>query len=146
MSMVVAERRDGRITTRSTIHFRRARRGRKELRRGEAPPTPPPPVFGRVPRIARLMALAIRMQRLIEAGEIRDYAELARLGHVTRARMTQIMNLLNLAPDIQEDILFLPPVESGRDPIRELQLRPITLVPDWRKQRRMWRELNGRSI
>ncbi len=78
---------------------------------------------------------------MIDAGEVRDYAELARLGHVTRARMTQIMNLLNLAPDIQEEILFLPPIESGRDPIRELQLRPITLVPDWRKQRRMWRKL-----
>lgn len=141
MSTVVAEGRDGRITARSTIHFGRAPRGRKELRRGEAPPAPPPPVFGRVPRIARLMALAIRMQRLVESGEVRDYAELARLGHVTRARMTQIMNLLNLAPDIQEEILFLPPVEFGRDPIRELQLRPITLVPDWRKQRQMWQKL-----
>lgn len=141
MSTVLAEGRDGRITTQSTIHFGRAPRGRKELRHGEAPP-PPPLVFGRVPRIARLMALAIRMQRLIDSGEVRDYAALARLGHVTRARMTQITNLLNLAPDIQEEILFLPPVESGRDPIRELQLRPITLVPDWRKQRRMWRRLN----
>jgi len=143
MSMVVAEGCDGRITTRSTIHFGRAPRGRKELRRGEAPPAPPPPVFGRVPRIARLMALAIRIKRLIDSGEVRDYAELARLGHVTRARVTQIMNLLCLAPDIQEAILFLPPVESGRDPIRELQLRPITLVPDWRKQRRMWNELRS---
>ena len=141
MSTVVAEGRDGRIMTRSTIHFGRAPRGRKELRRGEAPPAAPPPVFGRVPRIARLMALALRFQRLVESGEVRDYAELARLGHVTRARMTQIMNLLNLAPDIQEEILFLPPVDCGRDPIRELQLRPITLVPDWRKQRQMWREL-----
>lgn len=141
MSAVVAEGREGRITTQSTIHFARARRGRKELRRGEAPPAPPPPVFGRVPRIARLMALALRFQRLIESGEVRDYAELARLGHVTRARMTQIMNLLNLAPDIQEDLLFLPPTESGRDPIRELRLRPITLVPDWRKQRQTWQKL-----
>ena len=141
MSTVVAEGRDGRITTRSTIHFARAPRGRKELRRGEAPPPPAPPVFGRVPRLARLMALAIRMQRLIDSGEVRDYAELARLGHVTRARVTQIMNLLCLAPDIQEKILFLPPVECGRDPIKEWQLRPISLVPDWRKQRRMWNEL-----
>ncbi len=139
--MMVTYGRDGRLTTTGTIHFARARRGRKELRHGEAPPPPPPIVFGRVPRIARLMALAIRMRRMIDAGEVRDYAELARLGHVTRARMTQIMNLLNLAPDIQEEILFLPPIESGRDPIRELQLRPITAVPDWRKQRQMWREL-----
>lgn len=146
MNMVVAEGRDGRITTLSTVHFGRAPRGRKELRRGEAPPASPPPVFGRLPRVARLMALAIRMQRLIDSGDVRDYAELARLGHVTRARMTQIMNLLNLAPDIQEEILFLPPVELGRDPIRELQLRPITLVPDWRKQRAMWQQLRSRRF
>jgi hypothetical protein len=139
MSAVVAEGREGQITTQSTIHFARARRGRKELRRGEAPPAPPPPLFGRVPRIARLMALALRFQRLVESGEVRDYAELARLGHVTRARVTQIMNLLNLAPDIQEEVLFLPPVEFGRVPVRELHLRPIAATPDWRKQRRMWR-------
>lgn len=143
MSMVVAEGRDGRITTRSSIHFRLARRGRKELRRGKSPPPLAPPVFGRVPRIARLMALAIRLRGLIDSGEVAGYAELARLGHVSRARVTQIMNLLNLAPDIQEAILFLRPVQSGRDPIRELQLRPITQVPDWRKQRRMWRDLRA---
>ncbi len=141
MSIVVTAGQDGRITTRSSIHFARKRRGRKELRRGTAPPAPPAPVFGRVPRAARLMALALRMQQVIALGEVRDYAELARLGYVTRARITQVMNLLNLAPDIQEDILFMPPVDSGRDPISELQLRPLTLVPDWRKQRAMWREL-----
>ena len=145
MNTVSAEERDGRITTRSTIHFTRAARGRKQLRLGEAPQTPPGVVFGRVPRVARLMALSIRFRELIESGEIRDYTELARLGHVTRARITQVMNLLHLAPEIQEDILFLPPIESGRDPIRELQLRPITLVPDWRKQRKLWRELAANS-
>lgn len=46
----------------------------------------------------------------------RDHADLPRLGHVTRARVTQIMNLLNLAPDIQGAILFLLPVKFGRDP------------------------------
>jgi hypothetical protein len=47
---------------------------------------------------------------------------LADLGHVTRARVCQIMNLLQLAPDIQEAILFLPRVEGGRDPIKERRL------------------------
>jgi len=146
MRQVVAEGREGRITTVITIHFARARRGRKVLRRGDAPAAPPLPLFGRVPRVARLMALALRFQRLVESEEVRDYAELARLGHVTRARMTQIMNLLNLAPDIQEDLLFLPTTESGRDPIRELQLRPITFVPDWRKQRAMWQHIRARHL
>jgi hypothetical protein len=71
---------------------------------------------------------------------VRDYADLARLGYLTRARVTQIMNLLNLAPDIQEGILFLPRTSSGRDPVSERQVRPIAAVPDWQKQWRLWRE------
>jgi hypothetical protein len=87
------------------------------------------------------MALAIRLDGLIRAGVVTDQAELARLGHVTRARLTQIMNLLCLAPDIQEQLLFLPPSTGGRDAITERQLRPIVAMPDWRKQRRMWERL-----
>ena len=62
----------------------------------------------RIPRITRLMALAIKLQNMVDCGEVRDYADLARLGYVTRARLTQIMNLLLLAPDIQEHLLSLP--------------------------------------
>ena len=84
------------------------------------------------------MALAIRFDGLIKAGKIDNQAELAQLGNVSRARVTQIMNLLMLAPDIQEDLLFLPRVESGRDPLHLRQLQPIAAIPDWRKQRRVW--------
>lgn len=129
------------ITIESTIHFRR-RGTRKEVRRGAEPEVSPQPT-GRVPRIARLMALAIRFEQLIRAGQIADYAELARLGHVTRARITQIMNLRLLAPDIQEQLLFLPLVEEGRGPIHLRQLQPIAAIPDWKKQRKGWRELIG---
>ena len=94
-----------------------------------------------MPRIARLMALAIRFDRLIKEGEVSDQADLARLGHVTRARVTQIMNLLYLAPDIQEAILFLPRTKRGRDPIRERMIRRIVAEPEWRKQRWMWEGL-----
>jgi hypothetical protein len=83
----------------------------------------------------------IRLNKLIKSGQIADQAELARLGQVTRARVTQIMNLLHLAPDIQEALLFLPLTTSGRDPIRERMLRPIAAVLDWRKQRGMWKQL-----
>ena len=96
--------------------------------------------LGRVPRIARLMALAIRFDDLLRRGEVADYAELARLGHVTRARVTQIMNLLDLAPDIQEAILFLPPTHAGYDPIKEWQIRPIAATSDWTRQRKLWRQ------
>jgi hypothetical protein len=103
------------------------------------------PDLGRVPRVSRLMALAIHMDDLIRRGEVADYAELARLAHVTRARVTQIMNLLHLAPDIQEEILGLPRTKGGLDPIREKMVRPIAAIPDWRRQRRLWRELRDRQ-
>ena len=101
---------------------------------------------GTVPRISRLMALAIRFDGLVQRGEVHDYADLARLGYVTRARITQIMNLLNLAPDIQEALLFLPRTFKGRDPIRERDLRPLARVPHWSRQRAMWTALVARQI
>ena len=83
------------------------------------------------------MALAIRFDRLLRAEEFRDYAELARLGRVTRARMTQIMKLLDLAPDIQEQILFLP----NRKGLNERNLRPIVNRIDWNEQRPMFQKI-----
>jgi len=128
------------LTVQCKIHFKNGRRGRKRVRQGEAPP-PKPVAPGNLPRVSRLMALAIRFENLVRSGEVQDYADLARLGHVTRARITQIMNLLLLAPDIQEEILFLPRTVSGHDPITERNVRTIIAVFDWAKQRRMWREL-----
>jgi len=93
---------------------------------------------GRVPRIARLMALALRFEQLIRSGAARDYAELARLGQVSRARVTQITNLLHLAPDIREAILFLPRVHRGRDPVHLDHLQALASIQDWRIQRRRW--------
>jgi hypothetical protein len=87
------------------------------------------------------MALAIKFDNLLRTGQIADYAELARLGHVSRARISQIMNLLALAADLQEALLFLPRTHRGRDPIHLRLLQPIAATPDWRQQRRWWREL-----
>ena len=100
-------------------------------------PSPADGTDSYIPRIARLMALAIRFDRLLRAEEFRDYAELARLGRVTRARMTQIMKLLDLAPDIQEQILFLPNLKG----LNERNLRPIVSRIDWNEQRRMFQKL-----
>ncbi len=96
---------------------------------------------GRVPRISRLMALAIKMERLAHDGKVADYAALARCGHVSRARMSQIMNLTNLAPEIQEALLFLPQTMRGRDGITERQLRPITNMVDWSCQKKLFGDL-----
>lgn len=130
------------ITIERKVHFQSGRRTRKELCEGEATPFAP---AGRVPRVSRLMALAVRLDQLIRDGVVSDQAELARLGHVTRARLTQIMNLLCLAPDLQEQILFLPATERGRDAITEKQLRPIAGTPSWSKQRAMWKGLSKPS-
>ena len=129
------------LTIQRDVHFGRGRKSRKVLREGPPTDTPQETPVGRVPRISKLMALALRFDRLISEGEITDQAELARLGQVSRARVTQIMNLLLLAPDIQEEILFLPRTHHGRDPIRERHIRPITTALDWRKQRRLWKQL-----
>ena len=96
---------------------------------------------GRAPRVSRLMALAMRFDELIRSGQVTGYAELAKLGHVTRARLSQIASLLCLAPDLQEDILFLPRTLRGRDPIQLQHLLPIAAIPDWRKQRSRWKSL-----
>lgn len=100
-------------------------------------------VPGRTPRVSQLMALAMRCEQLVREGVVADQAELARLGHVTRARMSQIMNLLNLAPDIQEQLLFLPRVERRRDPITERHLRPVANEANWAMQRVMWKKCTG---
>ena len=97
--------------------------------------------LGRVPRVARLMALALRLDELVRTRQIASYSALASLGHVTRARICQILNLIHLAPDLQEALLFLPPTQRGRDPIILADLMPIATALDWRKQRRLWRRL-----
>ena len=130
---------NGTMTIEVPVHFQHiGRGGRKSLRPGAAT-TPLPP--GRVPRVARLMALALRFDDLIRSEQIATYSEVATLGQVTRARVSQIMSLLCLAPDIQEALLFLPPTLHGRDPITLADVLPLAAVFDWRKQRRLWRKL-----
>jgi len=89
------------------------------------------------------MALAIRFDGLLRDGEVANQSDLARLAHVTQPRMTQIMNLLHLAPDIQEAILNLPLVDVGRDPVTEHDLRPIARRRNWARQRAMWSVLRN---
>jgi hypothetical protein len=121
------------------------RRGRRvpSFRRSASVEPPPSVPRGRVPRVSRLMALALRLDELVRAGVIADYATLAELAHVSRARISQILNLLVLAPDLQQALLFLPQTERGRDPIHLRQLQPLAAVLDWGQQRRLWRTLQA---
>ena len=123
------------------FHIARGRRRRKELCTGEAPSQQE----RRVPRIARLMALAIRFDHLISSGQVVNQAQLARLGGVSRARLTQIMNLVLLAPDIQEELLFLSCGPAERPPIYLRQLQPIAATPNWNEQWSMWAKVKSTS-
>jgi len=126
------------LTVSRRVSFGTAARGRRTITPSAEPkPTAPPPL----PRITRLMALAVKLDGLIASGAMTDQAEIARAGCVTRARATQVMNLLRLAPDIQEQILHLPPVAHGRDPVTERDLRPIVAEVCWERQRAMWAQI-----
>jgi hypothetical protein len=93
------------------------------------------------PRVACLLALAHRFEQLVDSGEIRDYADIARLGRVSRARVSQILKLLALAPSIQEYILFLPPRIPGCRRITERDLRKLLKEVRWDRQRQMFARL-----
>lgn len=116
-----------------TLPFRRVPRQLVSL----AAPADEPP--GRAPRIARLVALAHKLDQLVRTGEVSDYAELARLGHISPARLTQLMALLHLSPAIQEYVLFLSPADARFVP--ELKLRKIAREPHWDRQQTMLERL-----
>ncbi len=75
---------------------------------------------------------------MIESGEVESFQQLAEVGSISQTRMTQIMSLLNLAPDIREELLYVPEVIEGKSAIHERLLRPLTKELDWRVQKRLW--------
>lgn len=101
------------------------------------------PDNGRVPRVSRLMALAIRFERQIREGEIRNYRDIAQAGRISRARLSQIMRLTDLAPSIQEELLFLPKTVMGPDRITEKALRQVARSVDWEQQKQALSDLKA---
>ena len=93
------------------------------------------------PRIARLVALAWHIEEQVRSGRLASYAAAARLGHISRARLSQILSLLNLAPDLQEQVLFLQRPIQGRQGPTLRQLLSVAAALDWHEQRRRWRKL-----
>jgi hypothetical protein len=112
------------------------------FRRVPAPRTlmvePAPEPQGRSPRIARLMALAHKLDALVRSSTVTGYAELARLGHISPARLTQILVLLHLAPSLQEYLLFLSAGDARF--ISESGLRKIAREPRWDRQRELFEQ------
>ena len=93
---------------------------------------------GRVPRVSRLMALAIKFERLVREGTVRNYRDVAAAGQISRARMSQILRLCDLAPEIQEQLLFLPKTMAGPDQVTEKSLRHIARSIDWDWQKKQF--------
>ena len=128
------------LTVKTKVKFgRTGPRGRGEI--AAAPTAAPDLPTVRVPRVARLMALALRLDELIRTGAVRDQAEVARVGRVSRARVSQIMNLLLLAPDLQEQLLFLERPAAGVAGVILADVQAIAREPNWRRQRKMWARL-----
>jgi hypothetical protein len=124
------------LVVRRHVRFSSGERGRRKLRPA-APATPPSEPA--VPRISRLMALAVVLDELIRSGQVASYHELASLCRVSSSRVCQIMALVELAPDIQEAILFLPP---GSPTVTERRLRDLFAATDWEAQRALWLPLS----
>src|SRR5713101_2054455 len=99
------------------------------------------PSAGRLPRITQVLALAIHFEAMIQRGEAKDYSDLARLSCLCRERISQIVRLNYLAPDIQIELLYLPPTATGQYPISETAVRKIANRLSWDDQRREWAAL-----
>lgn len=118
-----------------SVHFARGKTRHRRLQRG---PEPPAPAHGQVPRIARVLALGHYFLATIRAGDVADYVDLASLTGFTRARITQVMDLTLLAPDIQEQILTWPRVTGERGAPSEKRVLGVAREVVWGRQRERW--------
>jgi hypothetical protein len=100
-----------------------------------------PPMRAALPRITRLMALAIELDSRLRDCDDLDCRTVADVGCVSRPRITQVLNLLQLAPDIQACLLTLPPLARGREPITEKSIRQLSAEYNWERQRERFERL-----
>lgn len=106
--------------------------------------TTPRKKLRKLPYVTRMLALAYHLQGLVDKGVVSDYADIARLSGLSRPRITQIMNLIMLAPTIQEEILSFP--KSFMGGINERNLRKVLTTPVWREQTKIWEEIKSAKL
>ncbi len=129
-----------RIVLKGTL-FRR--QGRRVELSGNPPLPPEPRTPERKPaKVARMLALAHHLQRTIDNGLVADRAAVARRLGLTRARVTQLLDLLLLAPDLQARVLQLESVDA-HEPTSERLLRAVSHGRTWEMQRRLWAQLGS---
>ncbi len=122
-----------------TDSLHRVQRGHGKGFTTEAAPAP----VRRPARVALMLALAHKIREAIAQGKVRDQADVARRLGFTRARLTHLLDLLLLAPDLQENVLLLEAVD-GREPTSERSLRNFTRMSSWELQRRTWRDSSAK--
>lgn len=129
------------ITVRAKLELGRAAKGKRTVRLVHGSTPPPPPPKPRIPRISKLVALALVFDRMLREGKVHDLSKLARLARVSQPRMTQILSLSLLAPDLIETLLHLPPTEQGMEKVHERLLRPVVTEASWASQRSKYFQL-----
>jgi Arc/MetJ-type ribon-helix-helix transcriptional regulator len=130
---------DGRGSTRIFTGYLRRTRGRACSFTDQRPPPVEEPK-PRPAKVALTLALAHRIEAAIERGEYRDRADVARQHGLTRARITQIMDLLLLAPELQERVLGLE-TTTHSEPITESQVQQVVREARWNTQRSLWADV-----
>jgi len=83
--------------------------------------------------------LAYQVEQIISEGRAKDFTQASRWLNITKARLSQIMGLLNLAPSIQEEILL-----NDSDKLRKITVQdilPITAESDWDQQISLWKAI-----
>lgn len=85
-------------------------------------------------KVARMLALAHHIEWAIDRSDVPDAATVARRLGVSRARVSQMLDLCLLAPEIQEELLGLEAVD-GAEPMAERALREVTRARAWDEQR-----------
>jgi len=96
---------------------------------------------GRRAPVTMALALAIHFDDLMRQGEAANYSDVARLSCLSRERVSQIMRLNYLAPDIQVELLYLPALPTGKYPISEAATRGVANLLGWAAQRQAWMDL-----
>lgn len=114
------------------VHFVPGNRQHRVLRKGKQPKHSK---STRLPRVTRLMALAIKYENLLSEGVVKTHKELAELAGVERSQISTILRFRLLASDIQEWLLNLPETKKGNDPMGMIEVRSIAAAPSWEKQR-----------
>ncbi|WP_437318698.1 hypothetical protein [Sorangium sp. So ce385] len=114
------------------------RRKSRSVTLAETPPPAKPEPVRRPVKVAQQLALAHHLQAPIDRGAVADRAAVARKLGLTRARVTQLLDLTLLAPDLQLEVLELEAVD-GVEPMAERALRAVAHAGTWAEQRAAWR-------